>query len=166
MVVGSISTPRHSRCAKDSPRHRAKLHLDAPKTRTVWRRLDLDAETVDVLRAHRRAQFAEMQLVGVGYRDEGYVFARPDGKPWRPDSIGQAYRRIVSRLGLPAIALHDLRHTHASLLLATATEPNVVADRLGHASAGFTPVDVRALDAGTAGRRRLDASRRSSIGRS
>ena len=41
-----------------------------------------------------------------------------------------------SRIGLPPVALHGLRHTHASLLLATGTSTN--ADRLGHASAGFT----------------------------
>jgi integrase len=39
---------------------------------------------------------------------------------------------------LPRITLHDLRHGHASYLLAIGTDHNTVADRLGHASASFT----------------------------
>lgn len=115
-----------------------QLHTDRPKSERGRRRVDLDDETTAILRAHRQAQVAERLLVGAGYRDQGYVFARPDGAPWKPDSIGQAYRRIVARAGLPPIALHDLRHTHASLMLSEGIELTVVSDRLGHATAGFT----------------------------
>jgi hypothetical protein len=36
---------------------------------------------------------------------------------------------------LPVIRLHDLRHTHATLLLAAGEPAKVVRERLGHASA-------------------------------
>jgi integrase len=39
---------------------------------------------------------------------------------------------------LPDIRLYDLRHTHASLLLAAGTQVHVVARRLGHASPVMT----------------------------
>lgn len=39
---------------------------------------------------------------------------------------------------LPVIRFHDLRHTHATLLLKAGVPAKVVAERLGHASAGFT----------------------------
>ena len=103
--------------------------------------MDLDDDTIAVLRALRQAELGERLLVGAGYRDGDFVFARPDGARWKPDSIGQAFRRIVADLELPRIALHDLRHTHATLMLATSTdlaELNVVSDRLGHATVGFT----------------------------
>lgn len=115
-----------------------ELHSGHPKSERGRRTVDLDDDTSEVLRAHRQVQVAERLVVGAGYTDHGYVFARPDGAPWKPDSIGQAYRRIVAQLGLPPIALHDLRHTHASLLLSEGVELTVVADRLGHATAGFT----------------------------
>lgn len=41
-------------------------------------------------------------------------------------------------LGLPQIRLHDLRHTHASLLLLAGVNPKVVSERLGHASVAMT----------------------------
>jgi integrase len=39
---------------------------------------------------------------------------------------------------LPLIRLHDLRHTHATLLLADGVPVKVVSERLGHASATIT----------------------------
>jgi integrase len=44
----------------------------------------------------------------------------------------------VKRLGLPRIRLHDVRQTHATLALEAGVHPNVVSDRLGHASTAFT----------------------------
>jgi integrase len=44
----------------------------------------------------------------------------------------------VRRVGVPQIRLHDLRHTHASHLLAANVNVKVVSERLGHASSSFT----------------------------
>lgn len=40
--------------------------------------------------------------------------------------------------GLPYIRLHDLRHTHATLLLKAGVPIKVVSERLGHSTPGFT----------------------------
>jgi integrase len=42
------------------------------------------------------------------------------------------------RPGVRVIRLHDLRHTHASLLIAAGVPVKVVSERLGHASPTFT----------------------------
>jgi integrase len=44
----------------------------------------------------------------------------------------------VQRSGLPRIRLHDLRHTHATHLLASGVNVKVLSERLGHASVAFT----------------------------
>lgn len=44
----------------------------------------------------------------------------------------------MRRVDVPRIRLHDLRHTHASLLLHAGVSPKVVSERLGHATVGFT----------------------------
>jgi integrase len=108
------------------------------KTAKSRRSVDLDTETVRLLAAHRALQLEERMLVGAGYQDRGLVFARPDGQPWNPDSIGRAFERAVARSGLPRIRLHDLRHSHAVHLLAAGQNPRLVSERLGHASVGFT----------------------------
>ncbi len=55
-----------------------------------------------------------------------------------PQSVSGAFEGRVKRAGVPKIRFHDLRHTHASLLLATGTHPKVVQERLGHASITIT----------------------------
>lgn len=49
-----------------------------------------------------------------------------------------AFADIVRKAGLPSLRLHDLRHTHATLMMEQGTNPNVVSERLGHASVGIT----------------------------
>ena len=51
-----------------------------------------------------------------------------------PVAPGLARRRT----GLRRIRFHDLRHTHATLLLQAGVNPKVVSERLGHSSVAFT----------------------------
>jgi integrase len=108
------------------------------KTARSRRRLDLDPVTVAVLRSHRVAQWKRRAQVGAGWKNHDLVFNAPDGSPLKPDSITQWFERAVQRSGLPRIRLHDLRHSHATHLLAAGTNPKVVSERLGHASVAFT----------------------------
>ena len=66
------------------------------------------------------------------------MFARPDGTPINPDAFSQSFDRLVARSKLPRIRLHDLRHTHASILLKAGVPVKVVSERLGHANPAFT----------------------------
>ena len=66
------------------------------------------------------------------------VFAYPDGSPPVPDRISWHFRRILSRLGLKPIRFHDLRHTHASLMLRQGVHPKIVSERLGHSTVSIT----------------------------
>jgi len=115
-----------------------ELHTASPKTERGRRSVNLDPETVAILRRHRRGQLQERMLVGAAYRDQGYVFARPDGLPWMPGTVSQAFSDLVAMLPLPRITLHDLRHGYASYLLATQADVTDVSDQLGHAAAAFT----------------------------
>jgi hypothetical protein len=55
----------------------------------------------------------------------------PDGRGWHPDAMTRAFARLVKRSGLPRIRPHDLRHTHATHLLAAGTNVRVTSERLG-----------------------------------
>ena len=63
---------------------------------------------------------------------------RPDGKPLHPHSVSQAFDRAQRRLDVSPIRFHDLRHTHASLLLRDRVPIKVVSERLGHSNPAFT----------------------------
>jgi integrase len=66
------------------------------------------------------------------------VFAHPDGSVINPDYLSQVFDRHVARSALPRIRLHDLRHSHASVLLKEGVPLKVVSERLGHANPAFT----------------------------
>ena len=74
-----------------------------------------------------------------GRRHEGgYVFAKPGGSPIHPDLISQTFERLLAKIDPPRIRLHDLRHTHATILQQQGVNPKVVSERLDHASVSFT----------------------------
>ena len=108
------------------------------KTDTGRRMIDLDPHTVSVLRAWQQTQLEEQRLCGLVVGDDGFVFAKPDGEPVHPDYFSQVFERHVAASTLPRIRLHDLRHTHASILLKAGVPVKVVSERLGHSSPAFT----------------------------
>jgi integrase len=110
-----------------------------PKTKRSRRSVALDPESVAVLREHRKRQLEERLAWGPAYQDEhGLAFCRENGSPIWPRSFSRAFDHHVEAAGLPAIRLHDLRHTHATLALQAGVHPKVVQERLGHASIGIT----------------------------
>ena len=55
-----------------------------------------------------------------------------------PTSSARTFDRHLAKSTLPRIRLHDLRHTHASILLKAGVPVKVVSERLGHSSPAFT----------------------------
>jgi integrase len=49
-----------------------------------------------------------------------------------------AFSEIIHKAGLPAMPLHGLRHSHATLLLQACIHPKIVQERLGHSSIRIT----------------------------
>lgn len=115
-----------------------RAQFSEPKTRQSRRTIDLDARTVDVLRGWATEQQAEQEAWADAGEDHGLVFTREDGSPIPPDRFSKLFGRHASAAGLRPIRLHDLRHTHASLLLASGVNPKVASERLGHHSVAFT----------------------------
>jgi len=67
-----------------------------------------------------------------------FVFTTIQGKPFRPDSISQAFKRAAVKVGLPDMRLHDLRHTAITYMLEAGENPKTVSEFAGHATANFT----------------------------
>jgi integrase len=94
------------------------------------------------IEAHRKRQDEFRQQYGPDYRaDMDLVFANPDGTPLKPDSISATVSAMFKRLKIPkpkGSALHLLRHTHTSVLLAEGIPLPAVSARLGHSSVRTT----------------------------
>ena len=99
----------------------------------------IDAETVEVMREHRKRQAAEQLAAGHLWRGTGdQVFAAADGAALFPDTVSALMPKLVRLSGLPPSRLHDLRHLHATTLLLAGVPVHVVAARLGHADPAIT----------------------------
>jgi integrase len=101
------------------------------------RTIDLEPRTMTVLRAWKKVQKEERMLTNVRPETDS-IFAHPDGSWINPDYFSQVFDRHVGKSTLPAIRLHDLRHTHASILLKQGIPLKVVSERLGHSNPAFT----------------------------
>jgi integrase len=76
--------------------------------------------------------------VGVRQSDETHVCLQPNYQPWPPRNLSGAFVKFIKGSGLPRVRLHDLRHSHATHLLAANIHPKIVQERLGHANIATT----------------------------
>jgi len=109
-----------------------------PKSAHSRRSIALSPVLAILLRRHRTRQEAERILLGDPLRETDLVFARPDGSPLDPGTVTKTFSRVLARAGLPHIRFHDLRHTHATLMLKAGIHPKIVQERLGHGSIAVT----------------------------
>lgn len=111
----------------------------SPKTAAGTRTIHLTDDARDALRDQRRRQ-AELRLhAGEFWKDNDLVFANRVGMHLAHTHLEARWRQLMARhADLPAIHIHDLRHTGASMLLASGMNPLIVAQMLGHADPSIT----------------------------
>ena len=107
-------------------------YMDEPKTPSSVRTIHLSELDLASLRQHRAYQAEDRLLVGRHFEDNGLVFATNVGTPISPRNLYRQFTGLVKDAGLPVIRFHDLRHTHATMLLEASVHPKVVQERLGH----------------------------------
>lgn len=113
-----------------------KLSISDVKTGTSRRTIDIDEDVTQVLRDWRKVRTEERD--GIEPDADDLVFVKADATSMHPDIFSQLFDRTVAKLDVPSISLHDLRHTHATLLLKAGVNVKVVSERLGHANIAFT----------------------------
>ena len=137
---------------------------DTPKSDSGERTISLDSQTHELLRLWQQRQQAERQEWNRAYeewrqrkqqrnqpdepssktektypwQDTGLVFTWEDGRAYHPEYLSQAFERLVKKLGLPPVRLHDLRHCAATLSLAAGVHMKKIQVLLGHSSYSLT----------------------------
>jgi integrase len=108
------------------------------KTPSSLRSVSIDDLLISILKDQIRKNNELKLKFGAGYQDHNLIFCNPDGSPVRPSILNRHFNAYIEKSGVPKIRLHDLRHTHATLLLELGVNPKIVADRLGHSSVKIT----------------------------
>lgn len=70
------------------------------------------------------------KLYGINDDDRIFYFTK--------STLDKEIKKIAKKAGLPPIRVHDLRHSHASLLVEMGFSPLEIANRLGHESVKTT----------------------------
>ena len=112
--------------------------IRAPKSAKGRRMVALSPSVVLLLQEHKQEQASRRAMLGASLNEDSLVFSDLEGKPLLPDTVTHAWIKLVRRVGLKGIRLHDARHTHASLMLKQGVHPKIVQERLGHASIQLT----------------------------
>jgi integrase len=100
------------------------IYQDTPKSHRSNRDITIPKEAIEVLKEHK-------QITG----DFKLVFATKSGNYIEPRNFNRAYYSIFKKAGIDKnIRVHDLRHSHGSLLSALGVPLKTIQDRLGHAN--------------------------------
>lgn len=118
--------------------HDGKELSAGAKTDSGSRLVSLDDKTIAELKRRKRMVAAEKLHAGAAYQDNDLIVCTSIGTPILPRNLLRTFYRVRDAAGLPEITIHDLRHTHATLLLKQGVHPKIVSERLGHASIKIT----------------------------
>ena len=117
---------------------KTRLAFHEPKTEKSRRAVPIPDACLAAIKRHKAHQAEERLLLGQGYKDHGLVFCQAEGTPIDPRSMHRYFAQALERAGLPAIRLHDARHTFATWMLEQGISPKVVQTMLGHSSIRIT----------------------------
>ncbi|NME98843.1 site-specific integrase [Aneurinibacillus aneurinilyticus] len=115
-----------------------QLQFRETKTKAARRVISLPPFVVNCLKKHKTEQNEQKLRLGNAYKSLDLVVATPLGTPVEPNTMNDYFQKQTKHAGLPVIRFHDLRHTHATILLRMGENPKLVSERLGHASVTIT----------------------------
>ena len=93
---------------------------------------------MDLLRASRDVQTEHAALLGDRWQGDGWIIHTWDGAQMHHDTPSKWFRKFADAHGFEGIRFHDLRHTHATILLANNMDVVAVSSRMGHSDASVT----------------------------
>lgn len=108
------------------------------KTESSNRVIPVAKHVLEAVIARQRVAKANRLLYGVGYQNEDYVCCNEYGMFLKPPTLNKRFKILLKSLGLPAIRLHDLRHSFATLLVEEHLPIKTVSHLLGHSNISTT----------------------------
>lgn len=129
---GTISVRRALGCGEGG------FYVKASKTAGSERTIPLTKYTHARLSALRSASAERAREMGVPFGDP-YILGtqEPDSRPYNPTQLGKDFAAFCKMHGFEC-TFHDLRHTFATMMIASGCDVRTVASYLGHSSVTIT----------------------------
>ncbi len=93
---------------------------------------------LEFLTKHKEKCEKTKKALGSSFNPLELVFTNSKGNFIDTRDLSRAYKKAVKKAGLPDTRFHDLRHTHATILLQNNVHPKIVSERLGHSKVSVT----------------------------
>lgn len=114
-----------------------KYYLSSTKNGKV-RVLQMPPSVLEMFRLQQIAQADKKLRAGSLWEDNGLVFTNETGGYLSYRTVYDCFKRVVSKIGIPDVRFHDLRHSYAVAAIQSGDDIKTVQENLGHATAAFT----------------------------
>lgn len=127
-----------------SDKAKTVLALSPTKTAASENFVPLPDVVIAELEVLEKERKWDKQKFGEAYKDYGFICCWPDGTPYEPNYVNKQFHKLVENYNLtaeeplPILRVHDLRHTHATLLLKEKVDIKIVARGLRQSNPSFT----------------------------
>lgn len=109
-----------------------------PKTESSVRVDKVPHVVMEVLQDHKHAQNIQRIAMGANWQNTQRIFTQRNGAPIFPDTVSAWFKGFLKKIGIEGRSLKSLRHTNASLMIASGVDVRTVAGRLGHSQTSTT----------------------------
>lgn len=109
-----------------------------PKTKKSIRQIPIPEFLIEQLLIFQKEQENWKNRLGEEYQDQNLVICTEKGTIQDPRNILRKMKKICEEANVTPIRFHDIRHTHASILISEGVDLVKVSARLGHANAKIT----------------------------
>lgn len=92
-------------------------------------------DDINDLKEHHKK---EAERLGTIWVDTPYLVKMDDGRAFSPNEANKRLKRYMLSIGLDPINFHALRHTYASMIIASGADIATVSNRLGHTDINTT----------------------------
>lgn len=116
---------------------KGNFQFKEPKTCGSKRSLTVSKEVIDKLKQEKLRQ-NKLKLQGLLDNEYDLVCLNGQLRPWTETNLRSNFITFTKKNNLRQIKLHDLRHTHATLLLLARTDYKTISERLGHSDINIT----------------------------
>ncbi|WP_375337791.1 site-specific integrase [Bacillus cereus group sp. BfR-BA-01319] len=108
------------------------------KTSASNRTIPVPVETIEAAKKHRIQINKEKLRMGSAYQDFNLINCNKSGEVLYRNTFRLKFYKEIKNAAVKKFKIHDLRHTHATLLLKQGVNPKIISERLGHTHISLT----------------------------
>ncbi|SEH74282.1 Phage integrase family protein [Halobacillus karajensis] len=109
-----------------------------PKTDSGTRTIALSESVITALSQYQKEKKAQLCHAGMELTSSCYVISDYGSSPINPQTVHKFFLYDINQCEVPRIRFHNLRHTHATIMLQLGEHAKIVSERLGHADVQTT----------------------------